>query len=278
VGTAKRERQKANRQQRLEQMARQVQKDRRKKGFTRWGVLIVVGALAIILIAVISGGKSGTSTAPTTSSEAPPVTAPPPVTVPGATLTGDTPCPATDGSSARTLVFAKAPPMCIDPAKTYKAVVNTTLGEYTIELDAKNAPKTVNNYVVLALYHYYDGTPCHRILAGFMAQCGDPSGTGSGDNAKYPGYTFADENKPATASYPKGTLAMANAGPDTNGSQYFTMLKDYPLPASYSVFGKVTDGLDTTLPALEAAAGSSATNGTPTKVPVYINTVTILVS
>lgn len=277
MGTAKRERQKANRQQRLEQMARQVQKDRRKKGVTRWGVLVVVGALAIILIAVVTGGKS-TSTAPTTSAEAPLVTVPPPVTVPGATLTGDTPCPAADGTAARTLVFAKPPPTCIDPTKTYTAVVSTTLGNYTIVLDAKNAPVTVNNYVVLARYHYYDGTPCHRIIAGFMAQCGDPSGTGSGDNAKYPGYTFADENKPATASYPKGTLAMANAGPDTNGSQYFTMLKDYPLPASYSVFGKVTDGLDTTLPALEAAAGSAANNGTPTKVPVYINTVTILES
>ena len=273
MGTAKRERQKANRQIRLEELNRVRQREKRKRGFTRWGVAAVAGVIAILLLVVLTG-KDDKSKSADASTTVPATTAAPRV-VTGASITGETPCPAADGSSAKTVTFAKAPPMCIDATKTYSAVVETNKGSYTVALDAKNAPNTVNNYVVLARYHYFDDTPCHRIITGFMAQCGDPSGTGNGDGNKYPGYQFADENKPATASYLKGTLAMANAGADTNGSQYFTILRDYPLPADYSVFGKVTDGLDTTLPALEAAADPSAPNGVPTKEPVTITKVTI---
>lgn len=287
MGTAKRERQKANRQIRLEEMARQVQKEKRKRGAIKWTTLIVVGTVVVIVIALVAGGKKKTDTAvgdsptttigdgPTTSAGAAPTTSLDPTATSGATLTGATPCPNADGSSPRTLVFASAPPTCIDPAKTYTAVVETNKGNYTVALDAAKAPKTVNNYVVLARYHYFDGTPCHRIISGFMAQCGDPSGTGTGDSGRYPGYTFADENLPATNSYPKGTLAMANSGPNTNGSQYFTMLADYPLSPNYSVFGTVTDGLDTTLKALEAEADPKAANGVPPKTPVTITKVTI---
>jgi cyclophilin family peptidyl-prolyl cis-trans isomerase len=286
VGTAKRERQKANRQQRLEEMARQVSKTKRKRNVTKWVTLGVVGVVVVILIAVLSGGDStddaaGTDTGTTTSTaEGAGITAGTTTTLalpttPGLTVTGDTPCPNADGSSQRTTVFAKEPPMCIDAAKTYTAVVETNKGSYTVALDAANAPKTVNNFVVLARYHYFDNTVCHRIIQGFMAQCGDPSGSGNGDGGKYPGYEFANENEPAEASYAKGTLAMANAGKDTNGSQFFTMLADYPLPADYSVFGKVTDGLDTTLAAIEAAADPAAPNGVPTKEQVVIQSVTI---
>ena len=286
MGTAKRERQKANRQQRLEEMARQVQKTKRKRNLTKWVTLGVVGAVVVILIAVLSGGDdkkadTAASSSTTVAEAGATTTAAAPVTVPGATLTGDTPCPAADGSSPRTITFAKEPPTCIDPAKTYTAVVVTNKGPYTIALDAKNAPKTVNNFVVLARYHYFDNTICHRIITGFMAQCGDPSGTGtSGATAEnpvgtFPGYKFADENKPSSASYPLGTVAMANSGADTNGSQFFTMLKDTPLPANYSIFGKVTDGLTSTLPALEAAADPAAQNGTPTKELVVITSVSI---
>ena len=282
MGTAKRERQKANRQIRLEEMARQAQKDKRKRGFTRWAVAAVAAVVVILLLVVVTGkddkkaGSATSTTEPgTATSLVTPTSSTAPIVVTGAAITGDTPCPAADGSAAKTVTFEKAPSMCIDAAKTYTAVVETNKGNYTVALDAKNAPKTVNNFVVLARYHYFDETPCHRIIQGFMAQCGDPSGTVNGNGNKYPGYTFADENKPATASYPRGTLAMANAGADTNGSQYFTMLKDYPLTANYSIFGKVTDGLDTTLPALEAAADPAAPNGTPTKEPVRITKVTI---
>lgn len=285
MGTAKRERQKANRQLKLEEMAREAQKDKRRRGAIKWVTLVVVGTVVVILIALLAGGKDdnddlaadgGTTTvaATDTSAAASADSTVAPTATSGATLTADTPCPNADGSSERTIVFAKAPPMCIDAAKTYTALIETNKGNLTVALDAKNAPNTVNNFVVLARYHYFDGTNCHRIIQGFMTQCGDPSGTGNGDSGKYPGYEFADENLPTANSYPKGTLAMANAGANTNGSQFFTMLADYPLSPNYSVFGKVTDS-DATLTALEAEADPSAQNGTPTKSPVTITKVTI---
>ena len=101
-----------------------------------------------------------------------------------------TPCPNADGTSPRTITFAEPPPMCIDPAKTYTATVVTNKGEFTVDLDAAKAPQTVNNFVVLSRYHYYDGVLCHRIIDSFVVQCGDPTGTGSGPN---PGYTIPDE-------------------------------------------------------------------------------------
>lgn len=288
MGTAKRERQKANRQQRLEEMARQVQKTKRKRNLTKWVTLGVVGAVVVILIAVLSGGDGGdgdaaaTSTTVAATEGATTTAAALPVTVPGATLTGDTPCPAADGSSPRTVTFAKEPPTCIDPAKTYTAVVETNKGSYTIALDAKNAPKTVNNFVVLARYHYFENTVCHRIITGFMAQCGDPSGQGNGgataENPKglYPGYEFADENQPASKQFVAGQVAMANAGANTNGSQFFTLFGPYTASqGNYNLLGTVTEGADTTLKALEAAADPSAPNGTPTKEQVVITKVTI---
>ncbi len=277
MGTAKRERQKANRQLRLEEMARQVTKTKRKRNVTKWGVGLVLAVLAVILIAVLTGGngKKDAAVVPTTVAGAT-TTAALPVTVPGATLTADTPCPAADGSSPRTVVFAKEPPTCIDATKTYTAVVVTNKGPYTIALDAKNAPKTVNNFVVLARYHYFDNTLCHRIITGFMAQCGDPSGTGSGDGGKYPGYNFADENQPTSNKFVAGQVAMANAGKDTNGSQFFTLFGPYTASqGNYNLFGTVTDGADSTLKALEAAADPAATSGVPTKEPVVITSVAI---
>ena len=279
MGTAKRERQKANRQQRLEQMARQVQKDRRKRGFTRWGVLVVVGAVAIILVAVLTGGKDKVTSPATSTTVAEPTATT--IAVTGAKITGETPCPAADGSSPRTVTFEKAPPTCIDAAKTYTATITTNKGDYTAALDAKNAPVTVNNFVVLARYHFYDASPCHRIIKGFMAQCGDPTGSGSSgagtDNPTglYPGYQFNDENQPADKAYKAGQLAMANSGANTNGAQFFTLFAPYNPPSGgYNVFGTVTAGADTTLKALEAAAAASS-SGVPPAEPVNITTVTI---
>lgn len=277
MGTAKRERQKANRQQRLEEMAREVTKTKRKRNVTKWGVGVVLAAVAVILIAVLSGGDGKDDSAATSTTvatdQATTTTVALPVTAPGATLTGDTPCPAADGSSPRTVIFAKEPPTCIDPAKTYTAEIETNKGSYTIALDAKNAPRTVNNFVVLARYHYFENTVCHRIITGFMAQCGDPTASGNGG----PGYEFADENQPASRQFTAGQLAMANSGPNTNGSQFFTLFGPYsaPQPGNYSVFGTVTAGLDTTLKAIEAAADPAASGGVPTKEQVVITKVTI---
>ena len=131
--------------------------------------------------------------------------------------------------------------MGIDPAKRYTATMTTSLGEIVIALDAIKAPKTVNNFVFLALNHYYDGVIFHRIINGFMCQGGDPTGTGRGG----PGYKFEDE-LPKPREYQVGSLAMANSGPNTNGSQFFIVsgASGVGLPPQYSLFGQVVKGLD----------------------------------
>ncbi|MDQ3304710.1 MAG: peptidylprolyl isomerase [Actinomycetota bacterium] len=151
------------------------------------------------------------------------------------------PCPAADGSSPRQTRFDGPPPMCIDPSRRYGAEMVTSLGSLTIALDPVAAPKTVNNFVFLARYHYFDGLVFHRIITGFMCQGGDPEGNGRGG----PGYRFADE-LPKPGRYEVGSLAMANAGPDTNGSQFFIVSgpSGTSLPPSYSLFGKVVKGLE----------------------------------
>ncbi|MHB1502845.1 MAG: peptidylprolyl isomerase [Acidimicrobiales bacterium] len=156
--------------------------------------------------------------------------------------------PAPDGSSAPRRKFDAEPPLVIDPAKRYSAEMVTSLGALTIALDPASAPRAVNSFVFLARYHYFDGIVFHRIIPGFVAQGGDPTGTGTGG----PGYTFADE-LPPPGRYEVGSLAMANAGPDTNGSQFFIVSgsSGTQLPPSYSLFGKVVKGLDT-LAAIDA--------------------------
>ncbi len=136
--------------------------------------------------------------------------------------------------------------MCIDPSKRYTATINishgdTVLGDVVVNLNAAQAPNTVNNFVSLARYHYYDGLVFHRIIQGFMCQGGDPEGSGRGG----PGYKFADE-LPKQGQYAMGSLAMANAGPNTNGSQFFIISgpSGVGLPPAYSLFGQVVKGMD----------------------------------
>ncbi len=175
--------------------------------------------------------------------------------------------PAADGSSPKTQRFDAAPPMVIDPAKRYTAEMVTTKGTMTIALDPIAAPATVNNFVFLARWHYYDGIVFHRIIPGFMLQGGDPEGSGRGG----PGYRFNDE-LPAPGRYEIGSLAMANAGPNTNGSQFFIVSgpSGVGLPPSYSLFGKVVSGLDV-VKAIEAVGSQS---GAPSE-PVIIESVTV---
>ena len=135
--------------------------------------------------------------------------------------------------------YTSPPPFTVDPSKKYTATIDTSLGTMKAELYPKEAPLTVNNFVFLAREGFYDGVIFHRVIKGFMAQGGDPTGTGAGG----PGYRFKDE--PVSRRYERGTLAMANAGPNTNGSQFFIMHKDYPLPPNYTIFGKVVEGIDT---------------------------------
>lgn len=160
----------------------------------------------------------------------------------------------------------------IDKTKNYTAELDTSHGTISVELYADDAPETVNNFVSLAKEGFYDGTPFHRIVKGFVIQGGDPTGTGTGG----PGYRFKDET--VTRDYEQGTLAMANAGPNTNGSQFFVVLEDLRgrLPKLYTIFGKVTDGLDTVkaIAAVPTRMGPGGENSTPTE-PVTLNSVTI---
>src|SRR5579885_1742756 len=137
--------------------------------------------------------------------------------------------------------YSAPPPMSIDSSKKYAATLETSRGEIVCQLFAKDAPKTVNNIVFLAREKFYDGTVFHRVIADFMIQGGDPTGTGRGG----PGYRFEDETKGNPHKHQVGALAMANAGPNTNGSQFFiTHVVTNWLDGKHTVFGKVTKGQD----------------------------------
>jgi cyclophilin family peptidyl-prolyl cis-trans isomerase len=166
--------------------------------------------------------------------------------------------PNPDGSSAQRQSFAGVPPQVIDPTKTYTATMTTSKGTLEILLDPLAAPKTVNSFVFLARWHYYDGVIFHRVIPGFVLQGGDPTGTGTGG----PGYKYDDE-LPKPGRYELGSLAMANAGPNTNGSQFFVISGSdgMKLPPLYSLFGKVVKGLDV----VQVINDLGSRSGTPTE-------------
>lgn len=283
MGTAKRERKKMNRE-----MGRQAQETAAKRQKTTKMTIRIVGAIVIILalffgIAFLTNDdeKSTDTAAPvSTSVEAyasTTVAGDATNTVPSDTATpsdftyGTTECPPVEGATSQTQEFSDSFALCIDPNKTYTAVVTTNMGTYSAVLDAAKAPGTVNNFVSLARNKYFDDTTCHRAIPGFMIQCGDPTATGNGG----PGYKFADE-LPASGEYKIGSLAMANSGPNTNGSQFFVISGDQgvSLPPSYALFGQVTEGLDTTIVALDAA-GNPSSNGMPPLKEITIESITI---
>ena len=144
------------------------------------------------------------------------------------------------GGKGSNMQWSEPPKMTVDVNKTYRFTMETSMGTLSGALSPKDAPVTVNNFVFLARQGYFDGVIVHRVLKGFVIQTGDPTGTGSGG----PGYRFQDE--PVKGEYLKGTLAMANAGPNTNGSQFFVVLGDLRnrLPKDYTIFGQVEEGLD----------------------------------
>ncbi|KKS98193.1 MAG: peptidyl-prolyl isomerase [Candidatus Gottesmanbacteria bacterium GW2011_GWA2_43_14] len=152
----------------------------------------------------------------------------------------------------------------------YQAVIATDEGEITVDLFSEETPVTVNNFVFLSREGFYDGTIFHRVIADFMIQGGDPNGDGSGG----PGYIFNDEK--ITLDYERGMVAMANRGPNTNGSQFFIMHKDYELPKDYVIFGQVTKGMETVdkIATVETTDTGSGEKSTPVA-PVKVNKVTI---
>jgi len=168
--------------------------------------------------------------------------------------------------------WSSPPPMTIDKNKEYTVTIKTNLGEIKAQLFPQDAPITVNNFVFLARNGFYDGVKFHRVVRGFVIQGGDPLGNGTGG----PGYKFADEK--ITRDYALGTLAMANSGPNTNGSQFFITLADLSgrLPKKYTIFGQVTEGLDV-VKKIEAVPVNAAPGGelsSPTA-DIHIETVTI---
>ncbi len=280
MGTEKRERQKANRQARLSELERAQKAEKRR---SRLGLFAIIGAFVLGLLLLVRFAGSGDETViedPGNDPDAITTTTPQAETVvitvpePGSSITGETPCPAEDGSSERITSFESAPPLCIDPTKTYTAEVSTTKGDYTIELDADAAPNTVNNFVVLARYHYYDGVAFHRIIPGFVVQGGDAVGPTPGIGN--PGYQFDDElpipDPDTDKAYESGSVAMANSGVNTSGSQFFVVSGENgeDLPPLYSKFGQVTAGMDV-ITEIEAVGTA---DGTPTE-EVLINSILI---
>ena len=179
--------------------------------------------------------------------------------------------PSTPTKEVRTIKqYSSAPPMEIDVSKSYSATFDTTEGEVEFELFADDAPNTVNNFVFLAKDGFYEGVIFHRVISGFMVQSGDPTGTGAGG----PGYSFSDET--VTRDYLRGTLAMANAGPNTNGSQFFIMHQDNALPKNYTIFGIVRTGIDVVdaLAGIDVGVSPNGEMSKPVSPPI-INSITI---
>ena len=254
MGTDKRARQKELSRSRAEAARKEAERAATKRRTLNMVSIVAVAAIIVIAIAVFVGGDDDADVATdgdttsttvasddsTPSTDAAQTGATPTTAVPNIAKAG-VGCPEADGSSPHYTGFSEAPEMCIDVDKTYTAEMQTNLGTFTIALDAKRAPNTVNNFVFLARYHYFDGLAFHRIIEDFMFQGGDPTGTGMDG----PGYEFDDE-LPEQGDYQLYSVAMANSGPNTDGSQFFVITGEngVALPPSYSLFGQVTEGTD----------------------------------
>jgi len=266
----KRERQRQNREAARAAQLEAAKQERKRKSMIRGTVgFVLVIALFALWAWLQSSGGSKKSTNAAASSTTTASSGPTTTTTANAALAAiqcnDTKPPANPNRPT----FTAPPPMTIDTSKTYTATIDTSCGKIVIALDAKGAPKTVNNFVFLADKHFYDGLTWHRVVKDFVIQGGDPQGTGSGG----PGYTFEDELP--KDGYKLGSVAMANSGPNTNGSQFFivTGQSGTTLQNNYSRFGMVTSGLDVA----QKLESFSTGDGPPSR-PLYIFSITIAVS
>lgn len=277
MGTDKRERQKQARQEKIEELRRSEQRSASRRKGLLIGLAIAAFVAFAIGFSVLSADDDDVETA-TDDTAVDDTGADDPASddVEGepAADAEPLPCPGPDGSDERVTEFPAPPPMCIDPDKDYTATMVTDVGTIEFDLLEDQAPETVNNFVYLSRYQYYDGITFHRVIPGFVIQGGDPQGTGQGG----PGYQIDDE-LPEPDDYQAGSLAMANAGPDTNGSQFFivtsedgaqTLVDAVGGEAAYSLFGQVTDGMDV----VEAIEADGTATGEPQQVHV-IESVTI---
>jgi peptidyl-prolyl cis-trans isomerase B (cyclophilin B) len=200
-------------------------------------VLVCIGAVVAIAVLLKGGGDTSNTAAGATLSQSTASTSPVDTGLDCSTA------PPTPGQSE---TYDKPPPKTLAGGATWTATITTNCGDIVLQLDGKAAPQTVSSFVFLAQKHYFDDTPCHRLTTSgiFVLQCGDPTGSGTGG----PGYQFGIENAPPNGAYPRGTVAMARSNsPDGNGSQFFLVYQNSTLPTQgggYSIFGKVTKGLD----------------------------------
>lgn len=286
MGTSKRARQKERHRARLAAArAAQKRRDRKRRLIAIVGGLIMLGLVGGLLVNLNTDDGTSVATddtddpglgSTTTLGDLPELPDPTEfLTEPGEEITGETPCPAEDGSSPRTTRFEQAPPVCIESDTPYAAVVRTTLGDFTIELDPVAAPASVNNFVVLSRYHFYDDVSFHRVVPGFVIQAGDPLGdvyeTPEPENQPGvggPGYQFDDQLPETIADYTTGSLAMANSGPGTNGSQWFVYVgaddgsgMEQAGP-NHPRFGEVVFGFDV----INAILGTVSPQGIPLEI------------
>jgi len=271
VGTDKRERKKNNRDIARAARARAAKRAKVRRRGLQVGLGIPAAVLAIWAVATFAVDDSSDSVDVTdttiTESETPTLT-----TVAGASVTGDTTCPVADGSASRTTNFEKAPPMCIDEKKSYTATMSTSEGDIVIELDTKNTPKTVNNFVVLSRYKYYDDSFIFRTDPGLDIIQG-----GGSNNTDNPGYTIEDEG--SGYKYSEGQIAMARTGePNSAGGQFFIITGPNAAAldgqGTYVVFGQIAEGLDVAKAIIALNSGSGELGGAPSR-EVKISKVTI---
>lgn len=287
MGTTKRERQKANRQARIEREMREQVKARRTRSVRNFAILSVVIFLLMLWLSSRGGKDEEVATGTTTTTAATDTTIPkiPPAPGQGAAITGDTPCPAFDGSSARTTKFEKSPPMCLETGVDYVAVIETSEGQVQIALDTEKTPETANNFAVLALYHYYDNTALFRTDPSIdIIQGGAPHTNNNGDEG--PGYTIDDEGD--SYKYQVGDLVMARTSqPNSASAQVFFAAgpkvsnldanPDVPGSGTYVPFGRTISGLEVLerILASHTADPSSSLGGYPTP-PVTILSIAIV--
>lgn len=269
----RRERELARRRYERRMAAREQARTRARRRNQR--IAAVIGVLAVVgggsaAAVILSGGparnaKLGAAAHSQVSPSATPSPTPSAAAAPGT-------CSYTRSSAGKQKFVGLPPATGVDHTTPYVMTVATNQGTVKVDLDTSKAPCTVNSFRFLASHSYFNHTPCHRLTdeSGlYVLQCGDPTGTGAGG----PGYTFADENL-SGATYPAGTVAMANSGPGTNGSQFFFVYKDSQLPASYAPFGKVASGMPVLTKIGAAGTSNGSGDGAP-KLPVEINTLTI---
>jgi peptidyl-prolyl cis-trans isomerase B (cyclophilin B) len=275
AGSAKRERQLAREHYERQQARRAARAAKRRRTQQVAAVVVaravIIGGIVVLTTALgggndqVSAGTPGASTTPT-----PAASPSPSASTPGAGCTYSK-----SGTAAKPVGL---PTYDATKAATYKVPFSADLvtdqGDIAIRMAADKAPCTTNSFRHLAQAKYFDGTSCHRLTTAniFVLQCGDPTGSGSGG----PGYQFGEENVPAEGqnNYPAGTVAMANAGPGTNGSQFFLVYKDTTLPAGYTIFGTITKGLDVVTKVAAKGVEGGGSDGKPAQ-KIAIKSVTL---